>query len=149
MTLEECKDSFPIGQTFIGTFTQDGTIASYSFDEVENIEKWNYSPLYEADYVIPFVYYNKKRNTLECWYFGYEEVSGYLTEDGEDFQPMVYSEDFGWENIGETEIIITDRNMLVEAVLDRLDSEAHTLGYLFTDAEALKEFVRGLISAEK
>ena len=101
MTFEECVKKYPKYKTFVGNYGMDSTFKAHCFEDVKDIDRWEYAPLDWGSGVLPFVVYNQVTDIFECWYYAYDTVQGYLneTENPNNFYPAIYNEDLGWEKV--------------------------------------------------
>ena len=154
MTFEEVTKKYPIRTTYVGNFYNDESFTAHCYDDVKDIDRWDYAPLDWGSGLLPFVYYNEEKDEFECWMFGYWPVMGYMNEtaDPNNFYPLTYSEDFGWEkvdfNSAEDIILIEPENIDAEnKYLERVkqaakywDEEAFNGGKIFCTYDAIKNY---------
>ena len=154
--LENIQKLYPIGDTLIGFYSNDGDFIANCFDDVKDIDRWDYAPLDWGEGALPFVVYNGE--SFICWAFCYDRVCGYYTEDGENYKLVTNSPDFGYEitdpnSHDENHIILTpdaDWHMayedacsyenMVETAAWLFDKDAYKAGKIFTTYDAVKIF---------
>ena len=152
MTLKEAKENYPIYDTIAGFYDCQQTFKCNNVKQIENIENWSNPPLPSPqEGYFNFIRYMGD-NEFECWTFAYYRVSGYLTLDEYDnFIPMVYSEDFGWEEAdpGVENGLYTvfapeefGKSVTAEQVAEAFDPEAYADGYIFFSPEEIINFVK-------
>ena len=155
MTFEECVKKYPKYKTFVGNYDMDSTFKAHCYEDVKDIDKWDYAPLDWGNGALPFVVYNPETDTFECWYYAYYTVQGYLneTELPSNFYPATYSEDFGWEkvdinNLGTTVIlppipIVNEDNEYYERVIQAAKLFPLEEGYtILLTYDAIKNFCK-------
>ena len=101
MNFKTIQEYYPMGKTLIGFYSTDQSFQAHSYEEVKNIDQWEYAPLDWATNYFPFVYYNEETDYFECWMFAAWPVKGYYTNDpnGEDYQLITDEPDLGIEII--------------------------------------------------
>ena len=97
MDLKTIKENYPIRDTLVGYYYDDGDFVADCYDDVKNIDRWEYAPLDWCEGAFPFIVYDG--NIFTYWIFNYSRVSGYYTEDGEHYKLVTYSRDNGYEVI--------------------------------------------------
>lgn len=96
MSLEDIMETYPVKDTYIGWYNEDGTVTIPDAAATESIEKSEYSPFWTDGSILPFLEYEGD-HTFRCWSFIFFPVLGYMTKDGKDYQFVTYTEDFGFE----------------------------------------------------
>lgn len=163
MTLKSCIENFPKDDTLIGQYELSQIKRT---SDIEDIENWRYNPFWEDATCYSFIIFNPATKRFECWNYIFDKVSGYISCSGEydDFFPVIYSEDFGYEKIDpwdpqfkdqvttlDDELAmemgwpldeIKERKWRREQVAYLFDAESYLNGFTFTSAEALKKFVK-------
>lgn len=154
MTFEEVTKKYPLHTTYVGNFTCDQHFTAHSYNDVKDIDQWDYAPLDWGSGVLPFIYYNKEQDRFDCMTFYYFPVRGYINEttDPNNFYPATNSEDFGWEKVDinnthdiilvEPENIDKDYYFLerVEQAAKAWDEDAFNSGKIFCTYDAIKNY---------
>lgn len=152
MTLEEAKEKYPVHETIVGYYDCVGTFTCDKIEDLKDMNTWSVPPFTEPqEGYFNFVRY-MGNHCFEIWCFVYERVVGYLTlGEFNDFFPMTYSEDMGWEevhpDIDDGEHFIFTRNEFgeipdVEMIAAAFDTDAYDNGYIFTSKQQLIDFVK-------
>ena len=99
MDFKTIQEYFPMEKTLIGFYSTDQSFKAHCFEDVKDIDRWEFPPLDYATGCYPFVYYNEEWDKFECWMFAAWPVQGYYTNDvyGEDYQLITNEPDFGVE----------------------------------------------------
>lgn len=152
MTLKVIQEYYPLKNSIAGFYDCQRTFTCDKIEQLEDMEKRDIPPFTEPqEGYFDFVRY-MGGHEFECWTFVYWPISGYLTTtDGEDFVPMIYDEDFGWEEANP--FIHDDRHIVfapeeygekvdVDMVAAAFDEEAYVNGLIFTNAKELRKFVQ-------
>lgn len=149
MKLKEAMENYPMHETLVGFYDCESSFICDNIEQLADADEWVVPP-----FTLPQEgYFNFVRymgdHKFECWTFSYYRVSGYLTvDDYDNFIPMVYSEDFGWEEAfdGVYDTIIAPdeygKTVTVEDVAMHFDEESYNDGTIFTSIEQLRNFVR-------
>lgn len=155
MTFEEVTKKYPLYTTYVGQFYCDERFTAHFYDDIKDIDRWEFSPFDWGSGWLPFVYYNEANDEFECWSFVYFVVSGYINETihPNNFYPAIFSADYSnWEKI---DVNNTDDIILVEPknidkdyeYLERIeqaakvwDKEAFERGKIFCTADAIKNY---------
>ena len=154
MTFEEVTKKYPMYTTYVGNFYNDESFRAHCYDDIKDIDRWNYAPLDWGSNALPFIYYNEEKDEFECWTFSYWSVMGYMNETANpnNFYPLTYSEDFGWEkvdfNSAENIILVEPENIDAEyRYLERVEQaakcwneEAFNSGKIFCTYDAIKNY---------
>lgn len=155
MTFEECVKKYPKYKTFVGGYYTDQTFTAHSFEDVKDIDKWEYAPLDWGSGSLPFIVYIPEKDIFECWTYSYYTVQGYINETNNpnNFYPATYSEDFGWEkvdvnNLGDTVIlepieVVDEDNEYYERVIQAahtFDKEAFYNCHIMLTYDDVKHF---------
>ena len=143
MKLQEAMHYYPKHETIVGHFEFEGL---FDATAVEASKRYEWFGEYEGEF--NFVRWNGVQ--FECWCFAFQRIEGYLCVDStENFIPMTYSEDYGWEELiddDDTHTFVpnSDEPVTVEDVVLDFDEEACKEGCLFTSYEELAAFVKNM-----
>lgn len=152
MTLKTIKEYYPCDSTYVGFFDSDYAFKFLNLKDIENIDDWNDTPFYDNENCKSFLEYCGDNN-YKSWFFGFFKVQGYFTDgDYDNFYPMIYSDDFGWEKI---DIDIEDDQHILIAPPCEEDSETYIskiimafkelhpdCGQIITNSEELRNFIK-------
>ena len=152
MTLKTVQEYYPTKDTIVGYYTLLNTFRCHSAEDLRDMDKWlNPSFTEPQEGFFNFVRYIGHYG-FEIWCFAYERVAGYLSlGEFDDFFPMTYSEDMGWEevhpDIDDGEHFIFTKNEFgetpdVEMIAAAFDTDAYDNGYIFTSKQQLIDFVK-------
>lgn len=159
MNLKTIQDYYPKYETLIGFYNHDQTFYAHSYNDIKDIDRWDEAPLDWLEGYLPFIVYCSE-GRFECYGFAYWRVEGYYTSDGDDFDLVTHSDEFGWEvydpfNMENDMQILEsdyeeaeeygwancrDYEWRVEQAAKRFDTEAYTEGRIFTSYDAVKIF---------
>lgn len=166
MSLEYIMEKYPIKDTYIGWYNEDGTVTIPNA-AAEGIQDGKYSPFWTDGSVLPFLEYEGD-HTFRCWSFNFFPVCGYMTKDGKEYQLVTFTEDFGFEVYdihgdsthpkGYDQILEPDEEEYkwyfeelpfkclsfehrVEQAAKRFDLEKYMSGEIITTPEQLKKFL--------
>ena len=97
MDFKTIKEYYPMDKTLVGFYSTDQSFQANSFEDVANIDRWEYAPLDWSDGYYPFIYYNEDTSYFECWCFAAWHIKGYYTDDpdGEDYKLITDEPDMG------------------------------------------------------
>lgn len=154
MTFEEVTKKYPLNTTYVGYFYHDESFTAHSYDDIKDIDRWDYAPLDWGSGSLPFIYYNEEHDEFECWTFSYYPVRGYLNEttNSNNFYPAIFSDDWNWEKVDvnntediilvEPENIDKDYEYLerVEQAAKVWDEDALKCGKIFCTYDAIKNY---------
>lgn len=147
MTLEEAKEKYPVHETIVGYYDCVGIFTCDKIEDLKDMNTWSVPPFTEPqEGYFNFVRYMGDHQ-FEEWTYTYFRVQGYLTLDGENYIPMTYDEDFGWEEVTDDEEHCTFApNRVIEVpdiemIAASFDSRSYNDGYIFTNEEELRKFV--------
>lgn len=153
MTVEECKEKYPLHTTLIGWYSTD---QSFSVEEgtIDDIEDWEYAPLTNDNNIVSFIRYIPEKKEFECWFFGFTRVIGYLVEEN-DVKLATYMEDFGYDIIDPENPTATIANAVIyndfvteqelpKYIAAKFDLKAYKEGRIFTTYEDLRKFCENL-----
>lgn len=116
MTLKTIQEYYPTNNTWVGFFDTDGAHHFENIEDIKNIDYWDDSPFYNDNNTISFLEY-LSGDEYRRWCFGFFKVQGYFTNgDYDDFYPMIYSDDFGWEKIDVD--IEDDQDIIIEPPIE-------------------------------
>lgn len=142
----EIMKKYPLQDTIIGFYDYDRSFKADNYEQIANIEDWDYAPLTWGESVIPFICFNGE--DYGCWYFGYDKVCGYYY-DGKNYGLVTFNTDFGTEITfpdKETDeyhiIIVPDEKNITKRIAKTFNLEAYNEGKIFTTYDELKNFVR-------
>lgn len=166
MTFKNCVENFPIYDTLIGHYDSNQSFTISRGTDIDDIDEWRENPFWEDSSCYAFVVFVPLIKKFECYLFCFDRVKGYINEttDPEEFYPATYSEDFGWEIVDpfnprmEDQVTLPDDELAIalgwslkdykkdewrrEQVAYLFDVESYLNGFTFTNAEALKNFVK-------
>lgn len=163
MDLKTIQTNFPINASLIGSYSYERDFEAHCYNDVADIDRWDYAPLDWALWYYPFVFYNEDKDIFECWFFSGQPICGYYTQDGIDYQLVTNDLDFGIEV---TEPISTDKyripfssvcltpreqsiyelykddayRLQLELLAYRWNPDAYDKGKIFTTYDAIKNF---------
>ena len=154
MTFEEVVKKYPLHTTYVGRFYYDEHFTAHSYDDIKDIDRWDYAPLDWDSGILPFIYYNEAEDKFDCWVFSYYSVEGYINEtiNPNNFYPAVFTEEWNWEkvNINNTEdiILVEPENIdkdyeyleRVEQAAKVWDEDAFKRGKIFCTYDAIKNY---------
>ena len=154
MTFEEVTKKYPIRTTYVGNFYSDQSFIAHCYDDIKDIDRWDYAPLDWGSGALPFIYYNEESDEFECWTFSYFPVMGYINEttNPNNFYPLTYSEWSGWEKVNfnsiKNIILVEPENIdmnyeyleRVEQAAKYWDEEAFNSGKIFCTYDAIKNY---------
>jgi len=152
MTLKTVQEYYPIKDTIVGYYDMLDEFSCETENDLADINTWFVQPFPDPqEGYFNFVRY-MGNHRFEIWCFVYERVAGYLTlGEFDDFFPMTYSEDMGWEevhpDIDDGEHFIFTRNEFgeipdVEMIAAAFDTDAYDNGYIFTSKQQLIDFIK-------
>lgn len=152
MTLKTVQEYYPTKDTIVGYYTLLNTFRCHTAEDLRDMDKWLNPPFTDPqEGFFNFVRYIGHYG-FEIWCFAYERVAGYLSlGEFDDFFPMTYSEDMGWEevhpDIDDGEHFIFTKNEFgetpdVEMIAAAFDTDAYDNGYIFTSKQQLIDFVK-------
>ena len=164
MNLKDIQKYYPIHDTVVGFYDQDGDFVADCYDDVKDIDRWEFAPLDWGDGAFPFVVYDGEK--FNCWVFCYFHVCGYYTEDCKNYKLVTYSHDEGYEVIDPNDcdenhiILVADAanfgtykeaakyENMIETAAYTFDAEAYREGKIFTTYDDLKNFCKELEEIE-
>ena len=160
MDFTDIQKKYPLQDTIIGFYDSDQSFTVDNFEQVKNIDRWEYAPLDWGDSVMPFVRFNGEE--YECWFFGYDRVCGYYY-DGKQYGLVTFNSEFGTEitfpnKSDKYHIIMTpdeedlkqynndwdeacQYENMIEHVARVFDPQAYKEGRIFTTYDGIKNFV--------
>lgn len=152
MTLKTVQEYYPIKDTIVGHYNMLDEFMCSSVNELSDMDNWFWAPFPAIqDGFFNFVRY-MGAHRFEIWSFTYERVAGYLSlGDSDDFLPMTYSEDDGWEEVhpelqDEEQMVFAPDEFGekpdVEVVAAAFDADSYEHDYIFTSKEQLIDFVK-------
>lgn len=152
MTLKTVQEYYPVKTTIVGWYNLLDTFRCQNIEDLRDMDNWFNPPFTDPqEGFFNFVRYIGHYG-FEIWCFAYERVAGYLSlGEFDDFFPMTYSEDMGWEevhpDIDDGEHFIFTKNEFgetpdVEMISAAFDTDAYDNGYIFTSKQQLIDFVK-------
>ena len=139
MDFTEIQKKYPMHNTIIGFFNEDGYI------KINDIEQY-YDGFNDCGF--PFIIY--ENNKFCCYAFLYDRVKGYYT-DGEKYCLVTFTEDLGTEIIDPNDtdeyhqVIVWNDNISKEELTRKLakefDEEAYSENRIFVDFDELEKFM--------